>query len=821
MRHALFLLAPLLLTTGCPLDTGGGVGGGGGTGTRVAGTLTIFQGAKSAPVQPTLAGLRPAQKKKVVPDIPVRQLLGGTALPISIAGDPPRAAAVTEWIAGQIILRFDEKLTAPKALGLLKAPVGTVLTHHGFASEYLHVIRATRKDGTTLTVAETLELAATLKKTPGVRFTEVDQWQHAFAVPNDKLYSAQWHYPALNLPATWDITQGSANVVVADIDTGIVPHPDLDPRVIAGIDMISDTTNAGDGSGRDDNPNDEGGDLPNGGSSWHGSHTAGTIGAATNNTVGVAGVDWNCKLLPVRVLGTKGGALSDIAAGMAWATGQSVPGSRANSTPAKVVNMSLGGTSDASPTYQDVIDTANANGAVFVIAAGNNNQDAQRTIPCIQSGVICVGATRFTGKRASYSNFGAAVTVMAPGGEVSEDANGDGYPDGVLSTLRDKNNMASLEFSQGTSMATPHVTGVVALMKAVNPTLTFTQARAHLTTTANPAFQCTEGCGAGMVNAQAAVLAAKGSPPTGPAKLSVTATELFFSQGSSTVTVGVSNLGAMPLNVMVSKSGAAAASVSFPKGTTATVAAGQTGSIEVAASLTGLADGTHAAQIAINSNGGEATVNVKIRVGGGSMKNAEVGLAFLGSDGMWKVAGTAVATAASGYAYSIDAQPGKYFVVGAMDENGNDMLDDGEPIGLYPTRDSPQEVTVAEGQQVTNIDFPLAPSKPITDDTAAGIGAACTTTCSNGAQCITAWPGGYCSLDCKATTCPLGSACIGSTNLFCLATCTGPGAGQSTCRSSYVCYSDGSGRGVCLPRCSTDPDCGAGSTCDVASGYCL
>ena len=155
-----------------------------------------------------------------------------------------------------------------------------------------------------------------------------------------------------------------------------------------------------------------------------------------------------------------------------------------------------------------------------------------------------------------------------------------------------------------------------------------------------------------------------------------------------------------------------------------------------------------------------------------------------------------------------------------MDENGNSMLEDAEPIGLYPTRDSPKEITVTLGATLANIDFPLVPTKPIKDDAAAGIGGACTTSCPNNATCLTTgWPGGYCSKDCSTSTCPVGSTCVGSMTQFCVSQCTGPNAGQSTCRASYVCYDDGTGKGMCLPRCNNDPEC-APLVCNLGNGYC-
>jgi serine protease len=166
-------------------------------------------------------------------------------------------------------------------------------------------------------------------------------------------------------------------------------------------------------------------------SSWHGTHVAGTIGAATNNAIGIAGINWNARIVPVRALGVGGGAMSDIAEGILWAAGIAVPGLPLNPNPVKVINMSLGGASLTCPlTYQAAIDQAIAKKITVVVAAGNNNLNVSGFSPANCKGVVVVAANNRTGSKASYSNFGAGISIAAPGGEVSPiPANG------ILSTL--------------------------------------------------------------------------------------------------------------------------------------------------------------------------------------------------------------------------------------------------------------------------------------------------------------------------------------------------------------------------------------------------
>jgi len=677
-----------------------------------------------------------------------------------------------------------------------------------------------------------------LSHVPGVRFTEKNLRMYPFLSPNDKNYSVQWHYPAINLPAAWDVTTGNASVTVAIIDTGVAPHPDLTPRIVGGYDMITDTTNAGDGGGRDSDPTDKGGDEPNGGSSWHGTHVAGTIGAATNNTSGVAGVTWATRIVPVRALGKTGGSSFDIAAAMTWASGGTVTGLPANPNPAKVINMSLGGAAPPQRTYQDVIDARVAAGAIYLVAAGNENVDATNTTPCNQQNVICVGSTSFAGKRSSFSNFGAPVDVMAAGGEMREDLNADGYADGVLSTSFDDNKQPIYAFNQGTSMATPHVAGVVALMAAVSPTaLTSAQAELILEQTASASSQCTQGCGAGLVNAQAAIKRAQGGTTTEPPKLGVSSSLLSFS-GSGTQQVLLSNLGGGSLRVAVTKSGPSAAAVSLPS-TTVTIPAFSTQQLEVAVNTGGLANGEYSATLTLagtNATGGtaagNATVSLKITVGAPAASlDAVVAFAWQDSTGEWQVVEETIALAQPkyGYAYSIDMPPQTaYYALATIDDDQDDeFFEDGERVGFWRTVSDFEAIALAAQQIVTGVSFDLVPLAPVDDTPTLVVGSACTsnTDCPDGGRCVTGYPGGYCTRDCNTQACPSGSKCYvvdsSTGSRACIATCSGAGLGQSTCRASYVCYDDEAGGGQCLPRCTVLNVCeGSSATCNTSNGYC-
>ena len=412
----------------------------------------------------------------------------------------------------------------------MNATAGISLKYLRPMSGHAHVLKLPYK----MTLAKASFFAATLNQNTAIAYAVPDTRVHPMKIPNDPLYAQQWHYKAttsngMNLPGAWNITTGSTTTVTAVIDTGILPHADLDPaRIVPGYDFIADLATANDGDGRDPDPTDPGDGIPFVlKSSWHGTHVAGTIGAWTNNGAGVAGIDWAGKILPVRVLGVGGGWTSDVVDAIVWASGGVVPGVPANTNPANVINMSLGGAGPCSPVWQNAIDNAIAKGTTIVVSAGNSSADASGFTPASCNNVITVAAHNNMSAMSYYSNFGAMVEIMAPGGE--QFFNND--PGGILSTLDGGAITAlsdnSYRFYQGTSMASPHIAGLAALMHAVNPTLTPTQISTAIQNTARPFIPgglCLLNpghCGAGIADAKAAVLAVK--PPFTPGNQIATA----------------------------------------------------------------------------------------------------------------------------------------------------------------------------------------------------------------------------------------------------------------------------------------------------------
>ncbi|NRT57913.1 S8 family peptidase [Sphaerotilus uruguayifluvii] len=437
-------------------------------------------------------------------------------------------------------------------------------------------------------------LASRLAADSQVAEVHVDQRRRAHAVVSDPLYaggsgispaSGQWylHTPtstlvsSINAESAWSLTTGSAGVIVAVLDTGIRwNHPDLDGKLVAGYDFVSESVISNDGDGWDSNPADPGdwisasenssnATLKGCGvadSSWHGTQTAGLIAAATNNATGMAGLGRHVRVMPVRVLGKCGGYDSDIIAGMRWAAGLTVPGVPANPNPARVINMSLGyaGSCSSSDPYTVAVAEINAAGTVVVASVGNDSLAVNTPANC--AGVIAVAGLRHTGTKNGYSSLGSQATIAAPAGNCVNATGECLYP--ILSTSNTGTTAPACptyttggsDAAVGTSFSAPLVSGTAALMLAANPALTPAQVTALLkssarsfpssgatgvstcvagSSSAQDECYCTTGtCGAGMLDAGAAVRAAAGTLPI--ARIGETTTRIAL--GSATLLDG-------------------------------------------------------------------------------------------------------------------------------------------------------------------------------------------------------------------------------------------------------------------------------------------
>ncbi|CAG9176835.1 Extracellular basic protease [Cupriavidus pampae] len=474
------------------------------------------------------------------------------ATPVSAQGDSTVRLKPAPRYTGNYIVRWrdgqapsDNAAETDKRMRQLQDTTGVALSVRrkmGGAMQLLSVANASGEDPEAV--------AARLRKDPRIADAVPDRWLRLHdTVPNDPDFATNQTYlgspqqvaGGVNLPRAWDRTRGSNAIVVAVVDTGYLPHPDLGSRIIPGYDFISSTSVSNDGDGRDANPIDAGDFEPAGTvcsdgtvttaqpSSWHGTRVAGVLGALTNNGINVAGVDWNAQIQPVRVSGRCGAQLSDTVDGMRWAGGLSVPGVPDNPTPARVINVSLGGGTCSSIEQQAITDLA-ARGVVVVAAAGNaapGQVAGAVEAPADCAGVIAVTAHANDGENASFANVGPQVAISAPGGGCGNSKVQNGACVGGQSFIRTLSNDGptvagnyTVNLSQGTSFATPMVSGVISLMLSVNPSLTPAQIVATLKATAraHPANTfCTRSttavCGAGLLDADAAVALAP-TPPS-------------------------------------------------------------------------------------------------------------------------------------------------------------------------------------------------------------------------------------------------------------------------------------------------------------------
>ncbi|MES9970635.1 MAG: S8 family peptidase [Candidatus Thiodiazotropha sp.] len=559
---------------------------------------------------------------------------------------------------------------------------------------------------------DTLSAIKALRKRDDVDFAEPNYMVHPSAIPNDTHYTLQWHYPQINLPQAWDITTGDNSVIVAVIDTGVLlDHPEMSGQLTAGYDFISDPESAGDGNGIDSNPNDEGDALQDGASSsFHGTHVAGTVAARTNNSLGSAGVAWESRIMPIRVLGKDGGNTLDLAEGIRYAAGLSNASGTLPAQPADIINLSLGGNAD-SQTTREAVAAARAEG-VIIIAASGNESTSQPTYPASYPGVVSVSAVDINRELSFYSNFGTMIDVAAPGGDLRVDLNGDSKPDGILSTGADDSSDTlsyQLVFYNGTSMAAPHIAGVAALMKAVYPAMTPAEfdsmlAAGELTSDLGDTGR-DDLYGHGLIDAFKAVDAAQqrggGGVPVDPA-LSVNPQSLNFSHNLQNTTLFIEQIGGDLGSVQITED------MSWLTLQASQVDGSGYGSYNAIVDRSGLAAGTYSGTIQISAASANATVEVIMQVLDISI-TGDAGIHYVllvNSDDNQVLQQAMVDAVGENVSYSFsEVASGDYLIYAGSDMDMDGVVcDAGESCGAYATASQPSIINV-ESSDIVDLDF--------------------------------------------------------------------------------------------------------------------
>jgi serine protease len=457
-------------------------------------------------------------------------------------------ASLLSWPEdGDARRKFDAGLAA------LSVPAGTSLMkaarHRAFAGASDQTRRA----------FETIVTAKRLAASGAFEYVELNEIDHPLQVgygnwpPNDEYLSRQPHYGLIKLPQAFDALAALSprpgyTPIAAVVDTGIVAnHPDLQRMLVPGFDFVSDATRSGDGNGIDADPDDANGNE----GGFHGTHVAGTIAAEAFNGRGVIGVAPMARVMPVRVLGLGGGTAYDIAQGIRFAAGSSNDSGRVPGQRADVINLSLGGAGTCPSIYADAVAAARAQGSIVVAATGNEAAPVGRPANC--PGVIAVSAVSYDLRLSSFSNSGPEVAVTAPGGDQRRSS--PAGPDLIFSTvaaITSGTRRPVYDGYQGTSMATPHVAGVLALMRAVNPDITPAQVDSLLSSGAMTddlgAAGRDSSFGYGLINAVKSITAAgaAGSTPPPPVQnlptLAVTPVVLDFGTTQTQLEVVVSRI---------------------------------------------------------------------------------------------------------------------------------------------------------------------------------------------------------------------------------------------------------------------------------------
>jgi len=577
----------------------------------------------------------------------------------------------------------------------------------------------------------TLAMTEKLARDPEVAWAEPNFIMKPALTPNDTYFPDMWNLDIILAPEAWDGDTGDPNTIISVIDSGVLyNHPDLadnilkDGATVVGYDMVSDPISAIDGDGPDPDPLDPGdGEGPGGRSTFHGTHVAGTAAAVTDNSTGVAGVSWHSRIMPVRVLGRGGGSTQDVAEGIRYAAGldssytNDLPTVGGDTVRSDVINLSLGGYSQTN-VVTEAVNEAIAKDVILVAAAGNEGV-SNPFYPAADQGVIGVSAVDRMVQPAYYSNFGPYVDVAAPGGDVTVDLDTDGLPDGILSTLADDLTGFSYTYAfyQGTSMAAPHVSGVIALMKSTYPGLgpmefmdILSGSTEHISRndvgsiTNYPKGSRDDLLGYGLIDARAALHAAEmlaGDTSLSPPELQMFPSDLYYGFNSTQLSSWAKNSGDGDLGT-ITATNPGVSWVPFVS------VSGQR--VDITVDRTTLADGLHETGISVSSaSGGTDTVTVHVLKGATVTSDLGTLYVLLLNPDTGALRYSTSTTIDNDFIYIINGvAAGGYFIAAGTDLDGDGFVgDSGEAFGMYPNVQDPTVVEVGSGQFIVGLNFPI------------------------------------------------------------------------------------------------------------------